>query len=57
MYSCKPLDIKAIQAKGEVLEENVIQHQIYSDDGFDKNGRVDSLDLTVFTGKWLETGL
>jgi len=51
----KTLNIKAIQPDGALLDEITIQH--YPAGDFDKNGRVDSLDLRIFTENWLRTGI
>lgn len=58
--SGKTLNIKAIQPDGALLDEITIQftncHR-YPVGDFDKNCRVDSLDLRIFTENWLETGI
>lgn len=53
----KTLNIKAIQPTGALLDEITIQHQNYLAGDYDKDGRVDSSDLAVLAGVWLDKGM
>jgi hypothetical protein len=46
-----------VQWVGSILDEITIQHQPHLDGDFNNDGVVDSLDIGLFSGNWLGTGI